>query len=191
MWNWGGCVELRGFWCWTEGFLGLKRCGPLVELMCWTEGYSNWHYLNTPLVHKHWFYSKYVEAEFKGKDANLWRRVGCSENLGTLFWSKHYFKWIVFVLTFDKLIWFSFSHELLLPIYDNYVDLATNSKLIAEGNSLRPRFLSHLLINLFQRSKDQVRQSIVGHTLRQACFEIQCGWKSKEPQSLTSCVKSC
>ena len=101
VWNWGGCVELRGFWCWTEGFLGLKRCGPLVELMCWTEGYSNWHYLNTPLVHKHWFYSKYVEAEFKGKDANLWRRVGCSENLGTLFWSKHYFKWIIFVLTLD------------------------------------------------------------------------------------------
>ena len=29
-----GCVELRGFWCGTEGFLGLKRYGPEVELMC-------------------------------------------------------------------------------------------------------------------------------------------------------------
>lgn len=165
--------------------------------------------MNNPLVHKHWFYSKYVKAEFKGKDANLWRRVGCSENLGTLFWSKHYFKLIVFVLTFDKLIWFSFSHELLLPIYDNYVDLATNSKLIAEGNNLKPclslfgisyiifSFKIYLLTykiywsNLFQLSKDQVRQSIVGHTLRQACFEIQCVWKSKVLQSLTSCAKSC
>ena len=35
-----GCVELRGFWCGTEGFSGLKRCGLCVELMCWTEGYS-------------------------------------------------------------------------------------------------------------------------------------------------------
>ena len=40
VWNWGGCVELRGFWCGTEGFSGLKRCGLCVELMCWTEGYS-------------------------------------------------------------------------------------------------------------------------------------------------------
>ena len=29
-------VELMGFWCWTEGFWVLKRCGPCVELMCWT-----------------------------------------------------------------------------------------------------------------------------------------------------------
>ena len=33
-------MELRGFWCGTEGFLGLKRCGPKVEQMCGTEGYS-------------------------------------------------------------------------------------------------------------------------------------------------------
>ena len=26
------------FWCWTQGFRWLKRCGPCVELMCWTEG---------------------------------------------------------------------------------------------------------------------------------------------------------
>ena len=25
-------VELRGFWCGTERFWGLKRCGPCVEL---------------------------------------------------------------------------------------------------------------------------------------------------------------
>ena len=31
MWNWRG-------WKGTEGFLGLKRYGPYVELMCWTEG---------------------------------------------------------------------------------------------------------------------------------------------------------
>ena len=42
-----GCVELedfglelRGFWCWTEGFWVLKRCGPCVKLMCGTERYS-------------------------------------------------------------------------------------------------------------------------------------------------------
>ena len=27
-------VELRGFWCLTEGFWVPKRCGPCVELMC-------------------------------------------------------------------------------------------------------------------------------------------------------------
>ena len=27
-----GCVELRDFWCGTEGFWVLKRCGPCVEL---------------------------------------------------------------------------------------------------------------------------------------------------------------
>ena len=27
-------VELRVFLCGTEEFLGLKRCGPEVELMC-------------------------------------------------------------------------------------------------------------------------------------------------------------
>ena len=32
-----GCVELRGFGCETEGFWGLKRCGPCVELMYGTE----------------------------------------------------------------------------------------------------------------------------------------------------------
>ena len=26
----GGCVELRGFWCGTEGFWGLRRSGPSV-----------------------------------------------------------------------------------------------------------------------------------------------------------------
>ena len=31
-------VELRGFRCGTEGFWGLKRFGPSVELMCLTEG---------------------------------------------------------------------------------------------------------------------------------------------------------
>ena len=36
--NWGVFgVELRGV-CGTEGFWGLKRCGPSVELMFWTEG---------------------------------------------------------------------------------------------------------------------------------------------------------
>ena len=25
-------MELRGFWCGTEGFRVLKRCGPCVEL---------------------------------------------------------------------------------------------------------------------------------------------------------------
>ena len=35
-----GCVKLEGFWCWTDGFRVLNRCGPCVELMCWTEGYS-------------------------------------------------------------------------------------------------------------------------------------------------------
>ena len=42
-----GRVELRVFWCgtegfrwWTEGFWILKRCCPCVEPMCGTEGYS-------------------------------------------------------------------------------------------------------------------------------------------------------
>ena len=26
-------MELRGFWCGTGEFLGLKRCGPEVELI--------------------------------------------------------------------------------------------------------------------------------------------------------------
>ena len=25
-----GCVELRGFWCGTDGFQGLKESGPFV-----------------------------------------------------------------------------------------------------------------------------------------------------------------
>ena len=29
-----GCVELNGFWCWTDEFWVLKRCGPCVEVMC-------------------------------------------------------------------------------------------------------------------------------------------------------------
>ena len=57
VWNWGVLVlnwgvfdvELRSFWCgteggetkvfwcWNEGFWVLKRCGPCVEPMCWTE----------------------------------------------------------------------------------------------------------------------------------------------------------
>ena len=46
VWNWGVFRvelrdfgdELRGFWCWNEKFLVLKRCGPCVEPMRWTEG---------------------------------------------------------------------------------------------------------------------------------------------------------
>ena len=46
VWNWavfgvevrGFGVELRSFWCGTERFRVLKRCGPCVEPMCWTEG---------------------------------------------------------------------------------------------------------------------------------------------------------
>ena len=33
LWNWGVCVELRGFWCWTEG------CVELRGFRCWTEGF--------------------------------------------------------------------------------------------------------------------------------------------------------
>ena len=31
------CVELWGFWCWTEVFWVLNWCGPCVEPMYWTE----------------------------------------------------------------------------------------------------------------------------------------------------------
>ena len=32
--NWGVFgVELRGYWCWTEGFWELKRCGPVQFLL--------------------------------------------------------------------------------------------------------------------------------------------------------------
>ena len=37
LWDWvgGGTEE---FWCLTEGFWELKRCGPCVEAMCWNKG---------------------------------------------------------------------------------------------------------------------------------------------------------
>ena len=37
-------VELNGFWCWTEGFWLLKRCGLCVELRgsVWNWGHSSW-----------------------------------------------------------------------------------------------------------------------------------------------------
>ena len=43
VWNWAVCVELRGFWCETEGFWGLKRSGYSVWNWCVElRGVWNW-----------------------------------------------------------------------------------------------------------------------------------------------------
>ena len=40
VWWTDGCGELTHLTCWSDGFSGLKRTGPGVELICLTEGYS-------------------------------------------------------------------------------------------------------------------------------------------------------
>ena len=72
VWKWGMCVELRGFWCGTEGFLGLKRSDPFVWNWCVElRGVLNWE---VPISPDLWFKMFFLYSLTQNSDfwPNFW-----------------------------------------------------------------------------------------------------------------------